>query len=348
MSEAFLARLGRLAGSRQRENQLSRTFAACFEESPGFRQAVLALVWRATKRRGPMPGRDGWTCAVEQSLNGPRRGRVDLHLLGPSRPGGKSDQFFIESKVESDLARSQPLKYLQAGIRPLIVITKYLPDADVRSLASDQVFFLRWQDVHRALRVTKSRHLADRQIARWMIDYLEELEMAYREDLSARDLIECAHLFRRAAGSAQGWRQMAARGVFEAAHGVAGLMDDLRTDFVTRHPRFAKAPFGKTETFYAKHSENGGRSAHHHLGWEIHRRHWKTWQIACSIRWDDSAQGPLQAYFWISLQGTSIVPGYEEARPTAQFFRDKKLDRAKLLNRLENRLADWGVLKHGS
>ena len=37
---------------------------------------------------------------------------------------------------------------------------------------------------------------------------------------------------------------------------------------------------------------------------------------------------------------------YEEQKPITQFFRNKMLDRGKLLNRLESRLVDWGVLKH--
>ena len=44
--QGFFETLGALAGSRQRENQLSRTFKACFDHSHVFRTRVLALLGR--------------------------------------------------------------------------------------------------------------------------------------------------------------------------------------------------------------------------------------------------------------------------------------------------------------
>jgi hypothetical protein len=64
---AFFAALGHLAGTSQRENQLSRTFAACFAESRHFRRQVLQVLWETCRKKGRTPEPKGWTCTPEVS-----------------------------------------------------------------------------------------------------------------------------------------------------------------------------------------------------------------------------------------------------------------------------------------
>jgi hypothetical protein len=96
----FFRTLGRLAGTRQQENQLSRTFQACFDASADFRRVVLKTIGAECGVK-PNPSAN-WQCAIEQA--GPNGGRVDIHISchRPDQP-----VFVLESKVGSPLRKAQ-------------------------------------------------------------------------------------------------------------------------------------------------------------------------------------------------------------------------------------------------
>ena len=84
----FFGALGLLAGSGQRENQFSRTFLACFEESLFLRNQVLELLRAACRISGRLPAAEKWTCAVEVPTPWPGGGRVDIRIA-PAEAGRK-------------------------------------------------------------------------------------------------------------------------------------------------------------------------------------------------------------------------------------------------------------------
>jgi putative transposase len=67
------------AGSQQRENQLSSTFAACFQQSPWFRRTVVDTVRGACRIEKPVGGA-AWTCAEQVTPPNGGRDRIDLRL----------------------------------------------------------------------------------------------------------------------------------------------------------------------------------------------------------------------------------------------------------------------------
>lgn len=330
-----------MAGSRQRENQLSRTFAACFNEVPGFRRQMVGVFWKATGHSGHPPGHDSWQCVAEESTPKPGGGRVDLHVTrtdGGGRTPPGPHEFYVESKVESRLTRHQPHKYRRHGVRPLIVITKYRPEVPAAELDAEDVFSLRWQDVHRVLRSPLTHGAVDRRICLWMTDYLEELDMAYREDLSLADLRSCGKLFRTVTSKRE-WSSMASRGVFEVAHSCAGILDALHQDFLDRHQKLASAPYQNQQTFYGTYIAPPGKSVTvHHLGWSISKTRWTKWNLMCSICWGSDHTG---TDFLVRLAG-SEVEEHESSIPVARFLSKGKLDRAKLLRHVEACSRKWG------
>ena len=150
----FFGTLGALAGHQQ-ENQLSRTFKACFDNSARFRELVVAFA--ARRLDTPLPRTSQWACDVEHPVQG-KLGRLDLYFR---RLGGEDD-FAIESKVESPLDEAQISKYRRAGIKRLLIATKYPAEVSERRLRQLGVAAFRWQDIHDLLRRHRPRSPVDR------------------------------------------------------------------------------------------------------------------------------------------------------------------------------------------
>ena len=336
----FFAELGRLAGSKQRENQVSRTFAASFNESQAFRRIMLGVFWRALRRGANPPHRTPWGCRAEVAPPKADGGRVDLCISPLTSSGSSRRAFYVESKVDAALTKRQVKKYLKSGARPLIVMTKEKPDDPVDD---EEVAYVRWQDVHRALQETSGAGAVDRRVCRWMAEYLEELGMAYREDLSLTDVESCGKLFRRIATRKQGWSQMASREVFEVVHNCAGLLTELQRDFLARHSMLAGAPYIRGETIYGKWNDEGSKSISHHLGWGIRKSPWAKWNFLCAICWENEPD--RAAYLYLLLDGSTVKR--HESGPELKKFLSKstgRLDRAKLLQHLEKCARTWGVV----
>jgi hypothetical protein len=257
-----------------------------------------------------------------------------------SRGHGRRRRFFVESKVESSLSRRQVKRYLDHGAQPLIVITKYHPE----ELVEDEgAYRLRWQEVHRALRQPGVVGAIDRQVCRWMTDYLEDLDMAYREDLSLADVESCGTLFRRVSTKKNGWSQLASRRVFEVAHDCTEMLDELQRDFLDRHPKLAGAPYSKGETLYGKWNDADYGFVSHHLGWHVRKSPWTKWNFLCAICWEDTPE--KAAYLYLLLEGSTVVR--HESAPELKKFVSRStggLDRGKLLRHLESCARKWGVI----
>jgi len=234
---SFLGILGRLAGTGQQENQCSRAFMASFLYSSSFRAIVVRLLHQVCKIKYARVDASHWNCNVEVRTPIPGGGRIDIEIIGSNKP---AVIFHIESKLESPLTRLQLSKYRQHGAKRLVAITKYTPQVTANEIAELGCFVIRWQDVHDELirRLTGIRG-ADRLVVLWMIEYLEELGMAYRDDVTFKDIRLCQRIF-CAASSREKYAAVSARNGFETADAILRLLDDVRERLIELRPRLDK------------------------------------------------------------------------------------------------------------
>jgi hypothetical protein len=134
-----------------RENYLSRSFQACFANSPSFRRVTLRTIWQACALAPPVPKGHDWECDYHPSTPLTGGGQPDL-CLRPGNDGSFDKPIYLESKRESRLGESQLKKYKDHGTKILVAVTKYRPEISNKRLHQLGVNSLRWQDFCRALR----------------------------------------------------------------------------------------------------------------------------------------------------------------------------------------------------
>ncbi len=235
----FFSLLARHAGSRQRENQLSSTFVACFRESAAFRHAALELVVRACRLKRSTLRASDWTCSDQVPPPKSGGGRVDIQI----RPTGVQRThdlpvFWLESKVEAPLTRDQLAKYRRRGCDYLVAITKRRPEVGSRTMERLGVFAVRWQDLHQLLREEKPRSGTERFLLESFIDFLEDLGMAHRKTVTAGQLTELQKVWNTVRSAKD--RTIAVRDGFETAAALRGILDDIRERLIEAHPVLEK------------------------------------------------------------------------------------------------------------
>jgi hypothetical protein len=285
----FFGTLGRLAGE-ERENQFSRTFLACFERSASFRRCILELLKSTCQISGRLPDADHWKCAVEVPTPRPGGGRPDIKIA--ATPLQSRIVFFLESKLKSALTLEQLKRYRKHGVEYLVAVTKHEPEVSRLKLQDAGIFQLRWQDVHRALLEDRPSNQTDRFIGRSMVAYLEELGMAYREDLTLSDIKQCRRVLNTIASSKD--RHISPRNGFEVADACLRLLDDVRRRFVELnsslrdHRRWGPGYF----VWFDEHERRWDG-----FGWEIYKkgryskdhfgcRLWLSADVRATPRWD--------------------------------------------------------------
>jgi hypothetical protein len=187
----FFETLGHLAGSRHEENQISRTFKACFGASTMFRQVILDLLAQECGVAVTAMRRFDWRCTTEEPV---ANGRLDIRVRADDP---RSPEFILESKVGYKLTMRQLRHYRKhPGTRTtfLIAITKNRPDIPKRQLDHAGIQAIRWQDVHRVMIGLAQGSPVDRFIARSFAEYLETSGMAYREHLTVSDIKQASVL----------------------------------------------------------------------------------------------------------------------------------------------------------
>ena len=255
----FFSTLGALA-SHQQENQLSRTFKACFDASESFRHLVIDFLRERVDV--PLRGSDRWTCEVEQAVKG-KLGRLDLHL----RAHGGEDSIAIESKVESPLREEQIAKYRRGGVKRLLIVTKHPPEVSERRLRQLGVAAFRWQDIHDLLRFRRPRGPVDRFLCDSFAEYLRESGMAYPRDITTHDLRYMATSFRAIASECSNGRTP--RSGFDAASAcltMLGVLAQRLRDHcagVERAHQWGPAYFN---------FDDGTSGLHHYLSVVLYRR----------------------------------------------------------------------------
>lgn len=240
--QGFFDTLGALAGSQQQENQLSRTFKACFEASPRFRERVLQLVARSCQVR--VSAGAEWECLAEVGHHS--GGRTDLVLRAPEQP-----RFTLENKVESVLTLAQLRRYRPSRRRGeyLVAVTKYRPDVPKRDVCRVGACTLRWQDVHRALTAVPVSGAADRFIATAFAEYLEGKDMAYRSTLDRMNLQRAGAMLAASASLKPNTKALSASRAFGALDSLSGMLLDLTFDV---RDEFGLAHWGRGGPFYTR------------------------------------------------------------------------------------------------
>ena len=120
----FFGTLATLAGSGQQENQFSRTFVACFDQSEFFQQQILEELFALCRIRSRKYTDVHWDCAVEVPTPLAGGGRIDIRLAPTGDVGAKLPVFHLESKLGSPLTLDQLRRYRKKGVEYLIAVTK--------------------------------------------------------------------------------------------------------------------------------------------------------------------------------------------------------------------------------
>ena len=163
---SFFSTLAQRAGTQNRENQLSSTFAACFTQSPWFVASSFGSCASPVELNKPLAV-SGWLCSEQHHLPKGGRERVDL-LLSPSPPATDVPPFHLEKrKLRPPLTRGAGARSVAWREAP-----EYLSHrnevstgacSDRRLAATRSPTLCDEQDVHRALS-GQPAHSAYRQV----------------------------------------------------------------------------------------------------------------------------------------------------------------------------------------
>ena len=303
-----------------REISLSKAFAACFRESPTFRETILDLLWRTCRVRKKRHDHD-WDCLAEVAIN--PQSRPDLHIRPADDASGPL--FRIESKVAAPLRAEQLRRYrLRKRGEYLVAITKRPPEVGSRWIQHHGVFALRWQDVHRAVAAASARR-TDGYLCQSLNTYLEELGMAHREDIRAADLKRVRKLFEKVTGRRNGG--LGAEDAFRVAADCLAELDDLMSSALDAEPKLRG--LSRWGPNYYKWFNDG--VPHHSLAFHFHDSHWRR-SCGAALVFFENGDAPI----WQVSTKTPRSLERDSNRTIDSVCRDGKLDQEKMLRSFLN------------
>lgn len=337
----FFTELGRLASSD--ENQLSRTFTACFRESTGFRRRVVELLWNVCGRAGDPPDPDVWECHSEVSTRPPLRGRLDIRIRRRSgwHRGGHWSGFSLENKIAAPLSAAQLERYIKAGSDSVVAITKYFPQVGPDEVRRIGAFALRWQDVHRVLSHPQFKTGTDRLVSRWFTDYLEEQGMAYRQPPTVKQVKASRRIFTTAASPT--YATTALRGGFRTLDDCASLLDDVYLRLTDRHPSVASWTHRKGPEYLKWIDSDDFEKPWHAIGWSIAETTWTGVLLEMRIWWSEKDTDSVV----VSIQ--RVVNRDWDGRDYKQWKVEQlathgRLDPDKIVEAVSTKLVEWKVV----
>jgi hypothetical protein len=334
----FFETLGHIGRSSQPENQLTRTFQACFNYSLGFRKTVLKTLSSACSLRGALLHPEHWRCNVFPSSPKEGGGYPDIRLWDTvGRHDGKPiPDFVLESKVGAPLKSEQLEKYRSSGIERLVAITKNPPECSKQEVIDLGAYTLRWQDIHRALRSDHQGRSIDSFIAQEFVKYLEDNNMAYREQLSLNDLNRIGKLFQKISLPT---RELNPRGAFNAADRCLKMLADLQREFMDSRPALKKA-HRWTPAYFNTWDEN--RPSYHALGWAFYWKHYENRRFGCRIYFPQDTDKHISWAVQYFNRKTDPEP-VESERRISSYFTKGYLDAQKLLKSIDDFARKWGI-----
>jgi hypothetical protein len=334
VDRSFFGTLGALSGTAQQENQFSRTFHACFEKSQFFRSQVLDELRAVCGIRMALPKAEQWNCAVEVPTPSPGGGRIDIRLTSTSRTRRPLPVFYLESKLGSPLTREQLERYRKRGVKYLIAITKSPPDVGRKEIADLGVFTLRWQDLHRRLVGKRGPTGSDRFIAQSLAAYMEELGMAYREDLTLKDLELCRRVLNTIATPD---KEIVPRNGFEIADACLSLLKDVRLRFVDEfHPELSTYHVWGPGYFNWIDDDGNRWDA---FGWDLYKGKWSEARFGCRF-WLPERSALLCS---VQFRGTRVSEKYEERPLKSILSKSGTVNQEALLSWLDRCAKRWKV-----
>jgi hypothetical protein len=274
---SFFWTLAQRAGSQQRENQLSSTFAACFTQSLWFRHVVIDVVRQASRINAPLRRTD-WVCSEQVCPPKGGRWRIDLRV-SPAPPADGIPTFHLESKVESPLTEEQVKRYRKKGAEYLIAVTKHPPEVSERRLRQLGAHAVRWQDIHRALNDGRPTSHVDEFIRSSFLTFLEELGMAHAEDLRLSDLSKLVEHFNKLRSPKYAY--FVPKQSFQIADALTDFLAEVRRQFMEASPVTEKYTYrwGPGVWLYFD-EENPEKLSHYAFGWNLHRYGWRKQVLA--------------------------------------------------------------------
>jgi hypothetical protein len=296
-SATFFSQLGK-----EKENQLSRSFATCFNTSSVFRRRIIHLLHDTCRLPDSKVPDSAWQCVAEVRTPQAGGGRLDLEFsVEPSRKHAETPVFVIENKVEAKLTLKQLRKYKRHGVEYLIAVTKYPPDVSERQLKDEGVFALRWQDIHRHLSSQLPTTPVDRFLIRSLIEYLEELNMAFPEKLKSSDLRDLRRVLNVAA-SDKPYKGLDPKNAFVTADQCLRFLAELRRQLVERIPELEAYRFwGPTFYVWRESKDDDVNDGVHAFGWEIRGTPWWVVGFSCELHFPRIRREPIR--WWVSLHG---------------------------------------------
>lgn len=269
-----------VAGDSAGENYLSRLFQACFAKSLSFRQIVLSTIWKSCSLPMPVPAANNWKCDYQPTTEIARGGRPDL-CLRPPKDAKFRKLIFLESKLKSLLDERQLRKYRDHGADILVAVTKNRPEVPQYGFRQLGVKALRWQDFCRAMRQTAIKGPREQFICQSFAEYLEESEMAYREDLTTQHLEEIGVMLRKIALHKYSETTLGLT-TFNYAHNCMQLLRDVRATVLERLPKLAQwTTWGPG---YYHDFEEGDEETWHALGFSFTPNRWRKGERVFSCR----------------------------------------------------------------
>jgi hypothetical protein len=159
----------------------------------------------------------------------------------------------LENKVGARLTKDQLIKYRSAR-KKVVALTKRYPEVGPTWLREHQFVSVRWQAIHQALGAERHVTGADRFICGEFRSFLEELNMAYRDNPGAAEVAKVIKLL----SAIQGTRNTTfdAQSSFDVAGNILRVLDDVLRDVLDRHPaleRWAR----RGPSYYKWHGANG-------------------------------------------------------------------------------------------
>ena len=335
-AQSFFGTLGTLTGPAQQENQFSRTFLACFEQSLFLRSQILEELRAVCGIRTTLPNADQWDCALEVPTPLAGGGRIDIRLTSTSRTRTQLPVFYLESKLGSPLTLEQLQRYRKHGVDYLIAITKHPPEIGRRDMIDAGVFTLRWQDLHRRLLGKRGPTCGDKFIASSLAEYMEELGMAYREQLTLKDLELCRRVLSTV--GAPKYREIVPRNGFEIADACLSFIQDVRLRFLEFHPELSVYRTWGPGYFTWFDDD---QSRYYAFGWDIYKNKWREWRFGCRVWFPQNPRSALSCS--VAFEGSTVNEKYEERPLKSMLSTSGTFNQEALLSWLNRCAKRWAI-----
>jgi len=231
--------------------------------------------------------------------------------------------------VGSPLSLRQLQKYKRKGCKYLIAITKHYPEVLPEDIRTIEAFALRWQDVHRSIAESTTRSPAERFLRREFLAYLEDLDMAHRENITKRDLVKLSKTFSALRG---GHAKLSDS--FRTAEAAADLLEAVRLRLLENYSALRK--WSKSGPFCGYNTDEGDNCAY--IGWHL-RHHKSSRRFSLGIGFPATSAG-------LPFVDVLVDSGEPPAKLSMKnMIEDHYVSEDKVFNFAESHAKKWGVVK---